>query len=115
MVSVVAVRDAGIDEEQVEPLRTQALAHCGDPGGVGDVDEFDVQAAVGAVDERMQGRPGALAGGGDHAPAELQVRLHDRQPETAGGAEQEETFFRRRDRHGGQLPWKRGLRPLTAR
>ena len=39
MVSVAVVRDAGIDEEQVEPLRPQALAHCGDLGGVGDVDE----------------------------------------------------------------------------
>ena len=63
--------------------------------GIGNVDDLDIEPAIGRADKIVQSGFPPIAHGGDHMPAELQVFFGDRKPETTRGAEQEQTFFRR--------------------
>ena len=66
----------------------------GNLSGIGNVDNLDIEPAIGVADKIVQSGFPPITHSGDHMPAELQVLLRDRKPETTRGAEQEKTFFR---------------------
>jgi len=90
----VVVRHARIDEHEIKTIRPKTSAQGRNLSGIVDVDGLDVEPAISLADKIVQSGFRPITHGGDHTPAELQVLFRYRQPETAGSAEKEKTFFR---------------------
>ena len=93
--SLGLVRDAGVDEEQVEHPVRQTIVQRGDLCRHGDVDALDLDLSGVAIGEVMKTRPVRAAHGGGDVPTTARPLLCQRQPETARGADEEYPSERR--------------------